>query len=66
MMLGSCYLAMLLTNWTVVGSSSMETMQPNDNSQGPFWAKLSSEFVCILLYVWTLIAPLLCRDREFG
>jgi hypothetical protein len=65
MLLGSCYLAMLITNWTVVGSDSLATLQSTDY-EAPMWAKLGSEFVCILLYVWTLIAPIVCKDRNFS
>jgi len=65
MMMGSCYLAMLLTNWTIVGSDSMATIDPNSDN-APMWAKLTSMFVCILLYVWTLVAPMIFRDRDFG
>jgi len=64
MMLGSAYLAMLLTDWTILGSSHMAELQ--GGSTAPMWAKFSSELLCILLYAWTLLAPVLCRDREFG
>lgn len=64
MMMGSCYLAMLLTDWSVVGSDSMATIR-SDQYVAPFWAKLSSMFVCILLYTWSLIAPMVCKDRDF-
>eukprot|EP00672_Neobodo_designis_P017895 CAMPEP_0174844070 /NCGR_PEP_ID=MMETSP1114-20130205/10889_1 /TAXON_ID=312471 /ORGANISM="Neobodo designis, Strain CCAP 1951/1" /LENGTH=396 /DNA_ID=CAMNT_0016078303 /DNA_START=96 /DNA_END=1289 /DNA_ORIENTATION=+ len=64
MMMGSCYLAMLLTNWTIVGSDSMATINPNSDN-APMWAKLTSMFVCIVLYVWTLVAPWICTDRSF-
>jgi hypothetical protein len=65
MLLGSCYLAMLLTNWTILGSTTMKELKPNDY-EGGYWAKLSSEIVCILLYLWTLLAPFICRDRDFN
>jgi hypothetical protein len=29
------------------------------------WVKISSSWVCLLLYCWTLVAPLILRDREF-
>ena len=64
MMLGSAYLAMLLTNWTILGSSHMATLQ--GGSVAPLWAKFASEILCIILYAWTLLAPILCREREFG
>lgn len=30
------------------------------------WVKISSSWVCIALYTWTLIAPVMFPDREFG
>jgi hypothetical protein len=30
------------------------------------WVKIGSSWVCIGLYIWTLIAPLVLPDRDFG
>lgn len=65
MMLGSCYLAMLLTNWTVDKSgTTLSGMQ--GSSAAPQWAKFTSELVCILFYCWTLLAPIVFPDRSFS
>lgn len=65
MMMGSCYLAMLLTSWSIAGSttSSLATV---DTGAAPMWAKFSSELICILLYCWTLAAPYIFKDRTFA
>jgi len=65
MLFGSGYLAMLLTSWSVAGSSSESNLTTFDSGLGPMWAKFSSELLCIALYFWTLIAPYACPNR-FG
>ncbi|XP_012659257.1 serine incorporator 3 [Otolemur garnettii] len=30
------------------------------------WVKISSSWVCLLLYVWTLVAPLILTNRDFS
>lgn len=38
-----------------------------DGELGASWTpQVSSELVAVLLYVWTLVAPLLFPDREFS
>ncbi|XP_056419570.1 serine incorporator 1-like [Hyla sarda] len=59
--LASLYIMMTLTNW-YSPDSSYETM----TSKWPsVWVKISSSWVCIVLYVWTLVAPLVLTNREF-
>ena len=53
---GSVYMSMLLTNWgTVAGKQSAAQM----------WVSIISQWISMLLYGWTLIAPRCCPDREF-
>jgi len=57
MAVGSLYMAMLLTNWgTVSGNQSAVKM----------WVSISSQWVSILIYIWTLIAPACCKNRGFN
>ena len=30
------------------------------------WIKIVTQWVCIGLYVWTLVAPLVCSERSFA
>lgn len=64
MMLASSYLSMLITNWTIVGDSSMASIYGNRN-QASYAAKLGSDGLCVVLFIITLAAPLICKNREF-
>ncbi|MGH0145239.1 UNVERIFIED_CONTAM: hypothetical protein FKN15_004815 [Acipenser sinensis] len=59
--LASLYIMMTLTNW-YSPDSTYETM----TSKWPsVWVKISSTWICIALYVWTLVAPLVLTNRDF-
>jgi len=53
---GSVYMSMLLTNW---GTAS------GHKSEAQMWVSIVSQWVSLLLYVWTLVAPRFCPSREF-
>ncbi|XP_012866167.1 PREDICTED: serine incorporator 3 [Dipodomys ordii] len=58
----SLYIMMAMTNW----------YSPNANfqrvtSEWPaVWVKMGSSWACLLLYVWTLVAPLVLTGRDFS
>uniref|UniRef100_A0A8D3C8V7 Serine incorporator 1 n=1 Tax=Scophthalmus maximus TaxID=52904 RepID=A0A8D3C8V7_SCOMX len=59
--LASLYIMMTLTNW-YSPDSNYEAM----TSKWPsVWVKISSSWICIALYVWTLMAPLVLVNRDF-
>ncbi|OXB74858.1 UNVERIFIED_CONTAM: hypothetical protein H355_006477 [Colinus virginianus] len=59
--LASLYIMMTLTNW-YSPDSTYETM----TSKWPsVWVKISSSWIGIVLYVWTLVAPLVLTNRDF-
>ena len=67
--LASMYLAMLLIGWSLEGieqerGSSIDHLTL-DRGWASVWVKVVSAWVCSLLYIWTLVAPLLFPDREF-
>ncbi|NP_001085879.1 serine incorporator 3 L homeolog precursor [Xenopus laevis] len=59
--LSSLYIMMTLTNWysPTADSKTMTSTWP------AVWFKISSSWLCLLLYFWTLIAPIVLSNREF-
>uniref|UniRef100_A0A8C3AJ04 Serine incorporator 1 n=1 Tax=Cyclopterus lumpus TaxID=8103 RepID=A0A8C3AJ04_CYCLU len=59
--LASLYIMMTLTNWYSPDShyQAMTSKWPS------VWVKISSSWICIALYVWTLVAPLVLVNRDF-
>jgi len=62
---GSMYMAMILTNW-----SSRQEVQDNKKSydvgEENMWIKISSQWLTCLLYIWSLIAPFIMKNRDFS
>ncbi|KYO42152.1 hypothetical protein Y1Q_0002782 [Alligator mississippiensis] len=60
--LAALYIMMTLTNW-YSPDADFKTM----TSKWPaVWVKITSSWVCLLLYVWTLVAPLVFKNRDFS
>ncbi|CAD7081870.1 unnamed protein product [Hermetia illucens] len=57
------YVMMTLTNWYKPNSSSLETINANAASM---WIKIISSWLCLGLYTWSLIAPIVLPDRDFS
>ncbi|KAG8213243.1 serine incorporator/TMS membrane protein [Butyriboletus roseoflavus] len=67
--LGAMYVAMLLTDWNVVsteqGSVDSEEIVYIGRSETAMWMRVVSSWVCMFLYMWSLLAPVFMPDR-FG
>ncbi|CAI9719503.1 serine incorporator 3-like [Octopus vulgaris] len=59
--LASLYVMMTLTNW-FRPSSDLKTLNSNLASM---WVKIISCWLALALYVWTLVAPIILRNRDF-
>ncbi|XP_077378902.1 serine incorporator 5 [Festucalex cinctus] len=59
--LGSLYVMMTITNWFHYDNYRIEKLL--DGSWSVFWIKISSSWVCLLLYMVTLVAPIICPKR---
>lgn len=61
-LLASLYVMMTLTNW-FSPSDNLDTLNAN---AAAMWVKISSSWVCIALYIWTLVAPACLPERDFS
>ncbi|XP_078538027.1 serine incorporator 2 [Lissotriton helveticus] len=62
LLFASLYVMMTLTNW-YMPDSTYTTMT---SAWSAVWVKISSSWVGLLLYLWTLVAPLVLKDRDFS
>lgn len=60
--LASMYIAMLMTGWGAVEQEKDRL----DVGWTSVWVKTGAEWVTALLYTWTLLAPALMPDRDWG
>ncbi|XP_075982062.1 serine incorporator TMS1 isoform X4 [Anticarsia gemmatalis] len=58
--LATLYIMMTLTNWY---NPSSKLSKENVASM---WIKITSSWLCVGLYIWTLVAPALFPNREFN
>jgi len=61
----SMFVMMLITNWQEISKDSDHSFKVN-HGFAAVWVKLASSWVVALLYIWTLVAPALFPDRDFG
>lgn len=60
--LATLYVMMTLTNW-FQPDSDLNTFSSNSSAM---WVKIVSSWICAGLYLWTLVAPAILTEREFG
>jgi hypothetical protein len=66
--LAALYLTMLLTNWLLPTSSedaNKNTTISVDQGEVSVWVKIVSSWLTCLLYMWTILAPIIFPEREF-
>jgi len=62
--LATLYVMMTLTNWYSPGQGvSIDTISANMSA---VWVKIISAWLCFVLYMWTLIAPVVLPERDFS
>lgn len=64
MCLVCCWYAMALTSWGAIEKRG-DIANP-DVGEASMWMLIVSQWIALLLYLWTLIAPSLFPDREFS
>ncbi|XP_060114611.1 serine incorporator 2 [Heteronotia binoei] len=62
LLLASLYIMMTLTNWYRPDEYHQKLTSP----WTAVWVKISSSWAGLLLYVWTLVAPIVMPDRDFS
>lgn len=63
--LGGLYMAMMLTNWG--DESKVQTFGANpEQSVASMWVRIVTQWLIHIMYIWTLIAPLCCKNRNFN
>jgi|ERR1712137_63021 len=62
--LGAMYIAMLLTNWNVL-TGDTDTTTETDSGWVSFGVKLASCTFAGILYLWTVFAPAILKNREW-
>ncbi|KAM8795984.1 serine incorporator 2 [Eudromia elegans] len=62
LLLASLYIMMTLTNWYRLDESFETVTSP----WTAVWVKISSSWAGLLLYLWTLVAPLVLPQRDFS
>jgi len=68
-LLAAMYLGMVLTNWQSISIVTGEGVTDNtiliDQGPSAVWVKVVSSWVTLLLFIWTLIAPVVFPNRKF-
>lgn len=59
----SCYLTMIVTSWGKTNESADWT---TDRGTIAKWVNFTAGWITMVLYLWTLVAPYVCKDREFN
>lgn len=64
MVLISMFYGMMLTNWGDINTDG-ESSDPK-NGWTAMWLTTTGQWVCFIIYGWTLVAPLVFPDRDFS
>jgi len=66
--MAAMYVGMLLTDWNVVKTVATDSSDQDvyiGRSETAMWIRVVSSWICMFLYIWSLIAPVIMADR-FG
>lgn len=67
--MGAMYIAMLMSDWHTIsgmGDDPKDVAPVIDMGTPSLWVKVVSSWVCFMLFLWTLLAPVCFPDRDFG
>jgi len=60
--LATLYVMMTLTSWYSPNSD----LRSLSNNSASMWVKIVSSWLCLALYAWSLVAPIILSNREFN
>merc|ERR1711916_106261 len=60
----SSYYAMVLTNWATERDG--DNVSSQKEGEAAMWLQATAQWICLLMYIWTLVAPDIFPDRDFG
>jgi Serine incorporator (Serinc) len=60
----SAYYSMVLTDWGTVRSSS--GLSSAKEGVAAMWFQATAQWITLLMYIWSLVAPLVCPGRDFN
>jgi len=63
--LGAMYVGELLTDWATVSAATYSTLLV-DFGWVSVWVKIVSSWLAILIYCWTIVAPILLPERDWN
>lgn len=63
--LAAMYMAAVLTNWATFSEGSSNVLFV-DYGYTSSWIKIGTSWLVSILYIWTLVAPIVFPDRDFG
>lgn len=66
MVLFSIYICPVFTNWGHASISNNTWNYDNSTSAAPYYLKILVAVFTLLLYMWTIVAPKIFPEREFG
>lgn len=58
----NCFVAMIIVNWEITSVDDPNNRSV-DQGAASVWVKIASQWITIILFFWTLVAPLICPDR---
>lgn len=61
----SAYFSMILTDWGTVRSSTYGFLNIKEGVAS-MWLQASAQWIAMLLYIWSLLAPFVCPGRDFN
>jgi hypothetical protein len=62
-MIAVLYLMLVLTDWW---NGATKNLEVGTFSKTSLWVKIVSSWICYAIYTWTLAAPAIFPDRDFG